>query len=229
MSILKDLFVKTDNYKFDSVEFIMGNCGSDKTLYAVKQLMKYKKKGYPIYSNVFVRGARKISLDDLMKYDLEENAVVLIDEGAVYGLASRGSAYKTSNKSNIIEFFNMQRHYKVRKVIVISPSFQDVIPIVRARVKGVTIIRKSLLFNLLLLPINLILLLLHFQPWVFSSATFVNKKIIVPKSKGEAVEPIESFVSLPLFRKFTFNNLYYKYFNSFCRKELPSHDWDLYR
>lgn len=217
--------------KFKSnLQFIIGDCGAGKTTYAAKVASQYLKKGYPVYSNIYIEGCRQFVIEDLMTYEFGDGAVVILDEGATYGLASRGDAHKKSNSPKVIEYFTMYRHYKVQEIIIISPSFQDIIPVVRSRVKKIYVVRNSILFSLLLLPINIPLALFQKNLIRVSSIKFITKKIeVVGDGKnGSGSEPREIYKWVPITRKFFIQNLYYKYFDSYSRKELPSKIWHVW-
>ncbi|MFQ7001879.1 MAG: hypothetical protein ACLRRH_11450 [Clostridium sp.] len=217
--------------RFDSFfDLLIGDCGSGKSTYGAKLLIDYKKKGYPVYSNIYVQGTRKFDIDDFMTFDFEPGAVVLFDEAATYGLASRGDSYKKSNTAKIIEFFTMYRHYDFQHIIIISPSFQDVIPIVRSRVKNITVVEGTFFLFLLTLPVNIILYLFKKTPIKFGSLRYVFKRIDVigDNKKGSASEPKEVYNWIPLKRKYFLMNPYFKYFNSYSKKDLPGKAWEVW-
>lgn len=191
------------------VELVIGDCGSGKTTQATLYAVKYMKKNYPVYSNMFIKGAFKLDLSDLMQYELGEDAVVIIDEAASHGLNSRGTAYKESNKQNIIEFFTMYRHYLVKHVIVISPSFQDVIPIVRSRADIITCTKRSL-FNFV----------------GFNKTKRIAKKIDIDKQGG--TEPREVYFWQLLSTRLWWRKSAFKIFNSFSRKELKDKEFEVW-
>lgn len=217
--------------RFDSnFDLLIGDCGSGKSTYGAKLLIDYKKKGYPVYSNIYVQGTRKFDIDDFMTFDFEPGAVVLFDEAATYGLASRGDSYKKSNTAKIIEFFTMYRHYDFQHIIIISPSFQDVIPIVRSRVKNITVVEGTFFLFLLTLPVNIILYLFKKTPIKFGSLRYVFKRIDVigDNKKGSASEPKEVYNWVPLKRKYFLMNPYFKYFDSYSKKYLPGKVWEVW-
>lgn len=130
------------------IEVFIGDRGSGKSSLAISLALKYMKKGKPVYSNLFLKGAYKLDLSDLMSYELKENAVIVIDEASTYGLGSRGTLYKKNTTDNIIEFFTMHRHYKVAHIFVISPSFTDVLPIVRDNANKIYAVKPSIMNKL---------------------------------------------------------------------------------
>ena len=50
----------------NSIEFVMGNCGSGKSTYLAKLATEYIKMGYNVYSNIAINGCRRFELSDLM-------------------------------------------------------------------------------------------------------------------------------------------------------------------
>lgn len=209
-----------------TVDFYIGQCGSGKSTLACKTLLGYKKKGYNIYSNTYMKGAYKFDISDLMSYDFGEYAVLWIDEGAVSGLASRGQSYKKSNTDNVIEFFQKYRHHKVEKIIITCPDFDDVIPVTRNRADKIIYIQRSRFFNFILLLPNLILKrIFHKSTIDFSSCKFCGQKTDInsDKKKGGKLEKFQYWI--PLKRKWFLLNPYRKYFKSFAPRELPKKNW----
>ncbi len=186
------------------VYFVIGDCGAGKTSYAVRKAQKLMKKDYPVYSNFFIKGAYKLQLSDLMQYCMEDNAVVIIDEGVSQGLSSRGSAAKQNSTPNVVEYFSTFRHYKAKLIIVISPSFEDIIPAVRNRSNKVLYITNSILSNI-----------------------GVGKYKLIKKHVDIVGEnpPREYFHFLPLFRFFYLTAPTFKMYDSFVRKTLFVKVW----
>lgn len=187
------------------VLFVIGDCGAGKTSYAVRIAQKWLNKKRPVYSNMYIKDAFQLQISDLMKYMIDENAVIILDEASSHGLASRGGNHKASNTPEIIEFFTMYRHYGVAKVIVIAPSFADVIPIVRSRTDKVLLICTSFL-----------------NVFGVGKIKFIVKKVDIPMG---GTEPIEVFKFVPLIRWFYFQYPTFTMFDSFSRKQLPIKKW----
>lgn len=219
---------KEIKYIYEDVEFVIGDCGTGKSVYLVSQAMKYLKMGLPVYSTTPIQNCRILSISDLMKYDLEDNAILILDEGASMGLGSRGDLAKKNSNANVVEFFTMNRHYKVRKVIVASPSFSDIIPVVRSRVRTITVTKKPYFVNILISPINFIRKIMGKDSIRIILLRFIGKTICLPSSDTmkKSAEPQETFYWLHwLNRKYVYQNKYYQYFDSFSCKELPKKDW----
>lgn len=210
--------------RFNSdVEFIIGDCRVGKSNYACAQAQKFIKKGYRVYCNFHMLGTYRFDINDLMVYDFEEGAVMVFDEIASCGLASRGDSYKNSNTPNVIEFFTTYGHYKFEKIIIISPSFQDCIPVVRSRVTGVTVCKKPIITTLLLKPLNFILKLFKKNPIKFTLQKYISKHIDIVNKDGGAPEEVYKWIFLK--RTYTFQNKWFKYFDSFTQKNLFKKDW----
>lgn len=218
-------------YEYEDVDFVIGDCGSGKSVYLVSQAIKYLKMGCPVYSTTPISGCRILNINDLMIYDLEDNAVLIFDEGASMGLGARGDLAKKNSNSNVVEFFTMNRHYKVRKVVIASPSFADIIPIVRSRVRTVTVTKRPVFIQLLLSPINFFRKLFKKEPLKVTLLRFIGKTICLPSSDTmkKSSEPQETFYWLSaLNRKYVLQNRYYKYFNSFSHKNLQKKRWEVW-
>lgn len=74
---------------------ICGNLGSGKTLLGVIMLQNAKKKGFKIYSNIKVKGAELLTLEDFLKFNFEPKSVILLDE--IYILAESRLSHSDSN------------------------------------------------------------------------------------------------------------------------------------
>jgi hypothetical protein len=76
--------MKTDKIisKFGKTFLIQGKKGSGKSSYLAWIAMKYIKKGITVYSNFYIEGCRKYTIEDLGIYDMSE-AVVIYDEGGM--------------------------------------------------------------------------------------------------------------------------------------------------
>lgn len=218
-------------YQYEDVELVIGDCGSGKSVYLVSQAIKYLRMGFPVYSTTPIHDCRIITVNDLMNYDLEENAIIIFDEGASMGLGARGELARKNSNSNVVEFFTMNRHYKVRKIIIASPSFADVIPVVRSRVKTVTVTKSPFFINFLLLPINFFMKIFKKDKIKVTLLRYIGKTICLPSSDTmkKSAEPQETFYWLSaLNRKYVLQNKYYKYFNTYSCKELPKKNWSVW-
>lgn len=200
----KDLKCSSD------IELVIGDCGSGKSCYAVHQALKWMRKGHTVYSNIYMKGVKKLVIEDLMKYNLDDKCIIIFDEAASYGLAARGTSYKDSSKSNVIEFFTMYRHYKIHKMYVISPSFADVIPIVRSRINRIVVCKKSI-FNFLGIG--------YYRS--------IGKSIMLAENGGTS-EPKETYFWRILSRRWFNRRDSYKVFDTYSRKDLEEKDWEIF-
>ena len=186
------------------IRLIIGNCGSGKSLQGALFCAEHMKAGRKVYSNMYLRGAYKLKLEDLLKYEMEEDAVVYIDEAVSTGLGSRGELYKKNSKINVIEFMTMWRHYKVKDIIVVSPSFNDVLPIIRDNAEDIIFCRNSI-FNLIGL----------------NKFRRIHRYLTI--SDGQ---PIMKYEFIPFSTKYYRRKPAYTLFDSFVKKDLEQKEWE---
>lgn len=136
------------------ITIIIGNQRTGKSCLAALKAQKYLKKGHPVFSNLPIKGCYEFTLQDIMHYDFcmanhsdrfKKNPVLVIDEGATYGLGSRGNMYKKNTTQELVEFFTMHGHYHIQEVVIVSPNFEDVIPSVRDNATDVIVVKRGLL------------------------------------------------------------------------------------
>lgn len=207
--ILKYIKYCFTSHKNPDIVFVIGDCGSGKSSYAVRIAQRELKKGNPVYSNMYIDGAYLWDIDDFMIYDTLDNSTIIIDEASSKGLASRGDSYKQSNKSNVIEGFTMYRHYGVKRIIVIAPSFADVIPIVRSRTTKIRYICNPFILG----------------RFGIGKYRILKKKIDIPMG---STEPVEVFKFIPFIRGFFFLYGSFKAYDSFSRRTLRTKKWKIY-
>lgn len=101
--------------------FIFGKKGAGKSLYMVKLMLRYIKKGWTVYtdiSNVKIPGIRIMKAMDLSTFAPEPKSVIFLDEA--------GILFDNRNFKNfdfgLRDFFKLQRKYKCR-VYLNSQSF----------------------------------------------------------------------------------------------------------
>ena len=192
------------------ITMLIGGQGSGKSVQAVVMARKYLKKGYTVYSNLYIKDTYKIELDDLMRYELKENCVVVLDEGASMGLGSRGTSYKKNNKDNIIELFTMHRHYKIKDIIVVSPSFSDVLPIIRDNANRILLVKKSI-FNLL----------------GFNCVREIGRAVSL-QNNGGCQEPSMTYFYRGIFPKYYYRKSSFDSYNTHSRRKLQFKDFKLW-
>lgn len=98
--------------------FIFGKKGSGKNTYLTKIAYQHLAKGWRVYSNTEIPGCYMIDPDDIGKYMIPPESVVLLDE---IGLIWHSRDHKTFPK-HVIRWFKLQRHYHV-KVYATSQDF----------------------------------------------------------------------------------------------------------
>lgn len=89
---------------------LFGKKGSFKSTYMVKQMLKYQRKGWHIYSDIpdlLVMGARIIDPKDLETFTPDAHSAVFLDE---VGLTYDNRKFKTF-KDGVNEWYKFQRKY----------------------------------------------------------------------------------------------------------------------
>lgn len=101
-------FIYRNPYK---LTLILGKKGSGKSMYCVKMIMKYLRKGWNVYTDIpdiNIKGVHIINALDLEHYAPMPHSAIFLDE---VGLTFDNRKFKTF-ADGINEFFKFQRKYK---------------------------------------------------------------------------------------------------------------------
>lgn len=180
--------------------FIFGKKGAGKSLYMVKQMMKYLKKGWTVYTdidNCKLPGVRIMNAMDLSVFAPVENSAIFLDEA---GILFDNRNFKNFN-SGLRDFFKLQRKYKCR-VFLNSQSFD-----IDKKIRDVTD------------HMGLIVSVGN----VFSIYRPIRRSITLTQPSAEAESRIADKLSFEsLFKwQITYLPKYFKYFDSFDAPERP--------
>ncbi len=184
--------------------FIFGKKGAGKSCLMVKEMLKYQKMGWHIYTDmpdVMIPGVRVVSLSDLALFRPEPNSVLFLDE---VGVTMDNRQYKTF-PPGLRDFFKYARKMKV-KIFINSQSY-DVDKKVRDCVDSM--ILQTCLFGFLSLS----------RP--------IEKRVTLTEPVGDSESKITDkleFSSIFSWRVY-FMPKYFKYFDS-C--SMPSRDFVKY-
>lgn len=139
--------------------FIFGKKGSGKSCYLVNQLLRYQKKGYTCYTDMYVNipNVRIIKAEDLKEFRPVENSALFLDE---VGLTWDNRNFKNFDKG-LTEFFKLQRHFrcvvymnsqsfdvdkKIRDVtdsMILQSNIANVISVSRPIIRRVTLVEAT--------------------------------------------------------------------------------------
>ena len=180
--------------------FIFGKKGAGKSLYMVKQMMKYLKKGWTVYTdidNCNLPGVRIMHAMDLSEFAPVENSAIFLDEA---GILFDNRNFKNFN-SGLRDFFKLQRKYKCR-VFLNSQSFD-----IDKKIRDVTD------------HMGLIVSVGN----VFSIYRPIRRSITLTQPSAEAESRIADKLSFEsLFKwQITYLPKYFNYFDSFAAPERP--------
>lgn len=180
--------------------FIFGKKGAGKSLYMVKQMIKYLKKGWTVYTdidNCKLSGVRIMNAMDLSEFAPVENSAIFLDEA---GILFDNRNFKNFN-SGLRDFFKLQRKYKCR-VFLNSQSFD-----IDKKIRDVTD------------HMGLIVSVGN----VFSIYRPIRRSITLTQPSSEAESRIADKLSFEsLFKwQITYLPKYFKYFDSYAAPERP--------
>lgn len=99
-------------YKFRNpykLVMIFGKKGCGKSTYACKLAYEYKKKGWNVFSNMYIKGVNYFDINKLETCTLPENSLLIVDEA---GITYNNRNYKDF-KQGVVIFYKMQRHERV--------------------------------------------------------------------------------------------------------------------
>lgn len=195
---------------------VFGKKGSGKSTFLVRQAIRYKKRGWTVYTNMrdmHVSGIRYFDEKNLGDFIPDPKSVILIDEaGTIWDARS----YKTFKESTR-DYFKYQRHY--HNVVYLASQTFDV----DKKLRDLT--------DHMYLTVNV--------ARIFSLAKKIHKKVALVEASAEGESRIaENLAFRPFWEwKYTYIPKYSKYFDSFNlpnSKPLPytvcpdesSHDQD---
>lgn len=186
-----------------------GSPGCGKTTLACRTFYKYLKKGKKspysyLYCNFENKLAHELNLQGLGTWAPPEGSLLVVDEA---GIEYNSRKYKSLSQETIA-FFKLHRHYRV-DIDFISQSWEDMDVTVRRLADELWYVRR-------LGP--------------FTALRRVYKSVGVDDTTHQIIDKYEFGKLLPCILPFPFHrkNLviflrkpYYKYFDSYSKKELP--------
>lgn len=183
--------------------YIFGKKGSGKSTYMVKQMLKYRKRGWAIYTDIqdcIVPGVRIITAADLDVFAPSQHSALFLDE---VGISFDNRAFK-SFPVGVRDFFKFQRKYKV--VCFQNSQSYDVDKKIRDCVDGM-LLQSSI------------------ADCIGLSRPIVKTVTLTAPSGDSESKPAEALKFAPVWRwQFTWMPRYHKYFDSFSappRDPLP--------
>lgn len=117
------LVISLFTYNPHKLILVLGKKGSGKSMYCVQQMIKYKKKGWHIYTDipdVHIKGVRVINPHDLEHFTPVTHSAVFLDEA---GLTFDNRKFKDF-ATGINEWFKLQRKYKC--VVYVNSQGMDI-------------------------------------------------------------------------------------------------------
>lgn len=185
--------------------FIFGKKGAGKSCLMVRQLLKYKKRGYICYTDmpVNIPGVRIINAQDLKNHWPDEKSALFLDE---VGLSWDNRGFKTFDKG-FTEFFKLQR--KCKCVIYMNSQSFDIDKKIRDLTDGM--ILQTNIGN------------------IISVSRPILRKVKLVEATGDSESRIADDLQFDKFwhYKFYYMPRYFKYFNSFDKPVRSALPYDL--
>ena len=181
-----------------SLCFIFGKKGSGKSCMMIHEMLKYKKRGWTIYTDMSdcnIPGVRIITASDLAKFAPDANSALFLDE---VGITFDNRNFKTFD-AGMRDFFKFQRKY--RCVVYMNSQAFDV----DIKIRNLT--------DSMILQTNI--------ANVISVSRPIKRSITLTAPSADAESRIAdklSFASIWHW-KFYWMPAYFKYFNSFSAPE----------
>lgn len=114
------------------IEGVVGYPGNGKSYYCTNRAYKALKSGRKVFCSYYVKGAYKLTFDDLINYTFPPNSLVIIDESGRW-FNSRKWA---SLPDEVFDLFTLHRHMKLDLLVAvqnfnrIDKSLREVIELV---------------------------------------------------------------------------------------------------
>lgn len=98
------------------IEVIVGYQGSGKTFKLVNLAYKAIKQGRKVFTNVRIKGAYKLTFDDLINYTFPPGSVVLIDEVGRWFSSRKWSQLP----DDVFDLFTLERHLQLDLTVAVQ-------------------------------------------------------------------------------------------------------------
>lgn len=98
------------------IEAVTGYPGSGKSFYCTYRAYKAIKKGRKVFTNYPVKGAYKITFDDLIKYTFPPDSLVIIDEAGRWFNSRKWSDLP----DQVFDLFTMHRHMRLDLLVAVQ-------------------------------------------------------------------------------------------------------------
>lgn len=187
------------NQKKCVLSIYFGPPGSGKTTMACALARKTLKKGFPVFSNVPIKGTYKLNPRTDLGFFMVKSSLILIDECSI---EYNNRDFKNFPVQNI-EFFKYHRHYET-EIACFSQSWDDIDITLRRLAQNVYYVRRTIL------------------PWFIKVVKIKKTFSFVDGQIVDAYEPVKFSA------RFVFTPPLHKMFNTLARTEYPEKDWESY-
>lgn len=209
---IRSFFCRKSFPKFKcAIYTFFGVPGSGKTTFASAITSQYKKANVPVYSNVPIEGAYKLTRNDIGKYNLPAvngKACLIVDE---CGIDFNNRDFKHNFEGEALQWWKRHRHYKCT-VFIFSQSYEDMDKKLRDLTQAYYLVMGT------------------FLPW-FKKACKIRFKVGINDLTGD-IQDMYYFDPFPwcLFStKYIFAPAYWTKFDSWECPDLPDLPLEMYK
>lgn len=194
------------------LDIVYGGPGSGKTTYACYMARKFIACGIPVFSNVPIKGAYKITKEDIGLWRIPSQSLLILDEAGIeYNNRDfRNNFNSGKNGNNVsqklaLEWWKKHRHEGVQ-CIILSQGFDDMDKKLQTLGSHYWIVDRCLILPMIRLR-------------------KIRKKPIIDELTHQ---PMDSFDFVPFSKRKIFMRPLWKYFDSFDKMNLPDKEWQEY-
>lgn len=219
--LILSLPLSIPKYKLNpsNLTILYGGCGSGKSTYLTLQAVRAMKSGIPVYSNVPIKGAYQLKIEDIGHFKIEPNSLLIVDEvGSVLNNRDfKGNFQGTKIKnpdgsmtvlpSAALTWWKQHRHEQV-ECIVASQGFDDMDKKLQTLGSHYYIVRNIKIPGF---------------PIIFTRE--IRKK---PDIDELTHQPVDGFFFKLFGWHLCLGRFCWKYFDSFSKMNLPSKEWHIY-
>lgn len=189
-----------------SVRIFFGKPGSGKTSFASAFVYKRLKSNLPVWSNVPIKGAFKLSVkDDIGAFQMDNGYLIVDEAGIDYNNRQFGKGKGMSQEQ--IEWWKIIRHYHM-VADIFSQSYDDMDVTLRRLASDLFLIKRSLIPHMFL-------------------CKRIRRKTAVDEFTHQIID--EYRMGIPVLDTYRiYGKRYWKFFDSYDAPVLTSKDWERY-
>lgn len=184
---------------------VYGGPGSGKSTYAAFVARKALAAGYPVFSNVPIKGCFEINKSDIGLWHIPSGLLIIDEAGVEYNNRNFKKNFSGSSQDSALEWWKKHRHEGV-ECIICSQGFNDMDKKLQTLGSHYYIVRHSLIPGMI-------------------TIRQIRKR---PQIDDKTHQPIDYYDWQPFSKKRIFMRPLWKYFDSFDKMNLPIKEYRMY-